>query len=200
MTEDLETETKAGVQMNWFSSEPCVNEEVPETSQTNEEPEEQWLKLDEQLPELTAECVESEDLSTLLQQEPTKEEAGADTGLDPDQLLQSESESYSEPDNDEEWEPPSSPIAQQEKEADEYHVKPAKTKVIQWKEKRNMSALFSNSSGDQVETEFWPIDGMDSDSDNDPFKENESENRSLRRSSQRTDLKRRMSQKQRPGP
>ncbi|KAK7889176.1 hypothetical protein WMY93_024736 [Mugilogobius chulae] len=222
MTEAPETETKAGVQMNWFSSEPCVNEEIPETPQTNEEPEEQWLKLDEQLPELTAECVESEDLSTLLQQELTEEEAGADTGLDPDQLLQSESESYSEPDNDEEWEPPSSPIAQQEKEADEYHVKPAKTKVIQvegekkyenfvfkWDLNRHMKTHIEKPknhiekqdySGDmpyscpvcgrvigrfptpqeiKSETEFWPIDGMDSDSDNDPFEEIGLENNPL---------------------
>ncbi|KAK7916085.1 hypothetical protein WMY93_011846 [Mugilogobius chulae] len=71
-----------------------VKQQIPETPQIKEEPEEQRLKQEEeQLPEFTAECVKSEE--------------------------QQQTDNSSDTDNDEDWEPPaSSSTAQMETEAD----------------------------------------------------------------------------------
>ncbi|KAK7916088.1 hypothetical protein WMY93_011849 [Mugilogobius chulae] len=71
-----------------------VKQQIPETPQIKEEPEEQRLKQEEeQLPEFTAECVKSEE--------------------------QQQTDNSSDTDNDEDWEPPaSSSTAQMKTEAD----------------------------------------------------------------------------------
>ncbi|KAK7916089.1 hypothetical protein WMY93_011850 [Mugilogobius chulae] len=82
------------VQTDRFSPEPSVKQQIPDTPQIKEEPEEQRLKQEEeQLPEFTAECVKSEE--------------------------QQQTDNSSDTDNDDDWEPPaSSSTAQMETEAD----------------------------------------------------------------------------------
>ncbi|XP_072294019.1 uncharacterized protein [Eucyclogobius newberryi] len=91
-----------GVQIGWFTPDP-VSEEIPEIPQIKEEPEEHFLKPEEeQLPEFTAVCVKSEEQSSLLQQRQTEHReltqgelcggAGADISLDPLGHLYSETE------------------------------------------------------------------------------------------------------------
>ncbi|KAK7907700.1 hypothetical protein WMY93_016312 [Mugilogobius chulae] len=123
-----------GVQRGCLSPEPNVSQEIPQTPQIKEEPEEQKLQHEEeQLPEFTAVCVKSEEQSSPLQQSPCSEltqgelceEAEADLSLDPHGRIhksEQQTNNSDDTDNDEDWEPPAnSSTAQMETEADEEH-------------------------------------------------------------------------------